>query len=255
MGTAANSMSKAFSSDPVGTILDPGSKNLGAVTDAMGLTDANNFYLQKTGPLGKLYESFIFSGGFGNAAGGEAAGAEGVDASTGLFSGESATSGAAGASEAGGASVAQAQSASTGSSAPAETLGSTPSEGATPAAEAPTEPAMPPATPETATSSSPAQTSSTAASTAKSLVDSIKTASTVLTPAASLLAAASGISASKKANAQPPKAPPPTVIPDSTGGKGPLSAPVVKRSEVRDQLARRGRASTILTSSGDKLGA
>lgn len=239
-------------------------KDYTPTTDMMGSVDTEHnrdtaaAHGIKTGPQESMHGiakavTAIFGGAAlgGLAAGGEAAtgaGAETLGAEGGEIAGASGGSTAAGGGEAAADSVAQAQAAGAtsagSSSAPAEAFGSDVGE------------MMPAATPQATTASSAAASpAASSPSSTPSLLSSLKTAATVLTPVSSLLAAASGVSASKKAAAaKAPQAAAPVPMPDTTNGKGVLSAPVVQRAAIQDQLARRGRASTILTSANDKLG-
>lgn len=81
------------------------------------------------------------------------------------------------------------------------------------------------------------------------LFDTIKTAANILTPVSTLLALAAG--RKKPSQSAPPSAPPPPELPVSGTGKNSLSAPIVERSIIQGQIARRGRASTILTNPSD----
>jgi hypothetical protein len=89
-----------------------------------------------------------------------------------------------------------------------------------------------------------------AASFGSSVASSLKNAATILTPVASLAASASGISASRKMGAIP-KVQGPALMP-SAGGPNTIAT---QRAAVTEQLRRRGRAASILTTpDSDKLG-
>lgn len=89
---------------------------------------------------------------------------------------------------------------------------------------------------------------------AKDILGTLKTAATILSPISSIMGAASGISASKKMGVltAPPAVTPPVTMPILGSGASLNSL----RSNIQDQLMRRGRAATILTDqgSGDRLG-
>lgn len=218
-------------------------------------------------PVAEFFGKAIAGGALGGAAGGGEA-AAGTDL-------EAVGTSAPGAS----APVAQAQAASLTGNAGTDTLGASGSQmpPATPEpAGGPTAPGgsaapnatMPAAVPEpaggpTAPGGSAAQPTDSGTPDQKtdqtnkpksSLFDTVKTAASVLTPISTLLAAASARKSSKaqlaSSNNQPPPAPAPAELPSAT-----KMAPIVERSVIADQVARRGRASTILTSdANDRLG-
>lgn len=126
----------------------------------------------------------------------------------------------------------------------------------------------PPTSPVQQSQTNPPADEKKAPSTTKTVLDSLSTASKILGPASSLLAAAAGVKAIKQSKTQaaqasspssptsaPPSPPPVAPLPVFNSGKGVLSAPIVQRSVIQDQIARRGRASTILTNdANDRLG-
>lgn len=186
----------------------------------------------------------VIAGGaaMGAAGGGEAAAGTDLEAA-------GTSAGAAGSvGESGATSVTQAQAASA-ATPTGETLGSGESvpvdvpETGTPSATP--EPSSAPSAP--APRSAPDVTITDKAAAPTTILDSLKTAATILTPVSSLLAVAAGSKKPKSSSAAPPPPPPPPALPVAG------SRPIVERSIIQAQIARRGRASTILTSD-DKLG-
>ena len=90
------------------------------------------------------------------------------------------------------------------------------------------------------------------------ILNTAKTAATLLSPAASLVQAASGASAEKRVGGATPIINAPAVTPAVTMPTfGTVDTMNAMRANIQQQLVRRGRAATILTSpsgEGTKLG-
>lgn len=87
-------------------------------------------------------------------------------------------------------------------------------------------------------------TAASAASSAGSTIGTIKDIATVLSAAGSVIGAASGLDASRKAGRAPPPVPPPVTMPSADS---PITR-IAQQNSIFEQIMRRGRASTILTS-------
>lgn len=87
-----------------------------------------------------------------------------------------------------------------------------------------------------------------------SLKDKLKTAATVLTPTSAILQSANAIDASRRMRSGAPSSRAAGATPEMPSYTGPKIF-AARRASLTDQMSRRGRASTVLTSGGgEKLG-